>query len=246
MAKFKLIVKDLFEATSIIIDVWEIVVFVEDDGGEIIEIKNTEKAAVMDKSSEHKKSLELRKYFLNYFSIGIDARIGFGSKKHKSKYRCCNWLSYLWESCKKKCFRKTMKLNEIIDSFSILSKEDIGDIMSESVDNLNTTNCENMSSRHFLFKTVDKNKIILNPQSDNTNNNNNNIYDNHIFFEENKANENVTKINFDCKIILNKRDRQEYNFKRKSSIIGRTKHKYFQRQRKCMEKYRGKVWLRSL
>ena len=38
MAKFKVIVKDLAEATSIIVDIWEIVVKVEEFGGEIIEI----------------------------------------------------------------------------------------------------------------------------------------------------------------------------------------------------------------
>lgn len=197
MAKFKLIVKELFEAASIIIDIWEIVVRVEEDQGEIIEMKNGNKITLIEsKDEKNQKCFEIRKYFINYFSLGIDARIGFGAKKHKSKYRCCNFLGYIWESCKKKCFRKTMKLNEIIDSFIVLNKEDMGDIMEESVDNLNTTVCENMSNRNFLFKTIDKNKIMLNPP------NTNDPSDNNVFWEENKNNENVQKINFDCKINL--------------------------------------------
>ena len=157
MAKFKVIVKDLAEATSIIVDIWEIVVKVEEFGGEIIEIINGEKVVLLDNSKE--KSLELRKYFINYFSLGLDSRIGFGIKKHKSKYKCCNYLRYLWESCKKKCFRKTMKLNEIIDSFMIMNCEDVENIIQEeSIENVNSTMCENMTSRNFLFKTVDKNK----------------------------------------------------------------------------------------
>ena len=199
MAKFKLIVKDLFEAASITIDIWEIVVRVEEEDGEIIEMNNGQKVILSEsKDGQNKKCFELRKFFINYFSMGIDARIGYGAKKHKSKYRCCNFLRYLWESCKKKCFRKTMKLNEIIDSFMIMNKEEIGDIMEESVDNMNTTICENMSNRNFLFKTLDKNKIMLNPP------NANDPTDMHVFWEENKANENLQKINFDCKINLNK------------------------------------------
>lgn len=196
MAKFKIIVKELFEAASITIDIWEIVVRVEEENGEIIQMKNGQKVTLTEsKDGQNKKCLELRKFFINYFSLGTDARIGYGAKKHKSKYRCCNFLSFLWESCKKKCFRKTMKLNEIIDSFMVMNKEDMGDIMEESVDNMNTSMCENMSNRNFLFKTLDKNKIMINPP------NSTDPSDVHVFWEENKTNENLQKINFDCKII---------------------------------------------
>jgi len=195
MAKFKLIVKELFEAASITIDIWEIVVRVEEDSGEIIEMKNSQKVTLSESiDGKNKKCLELRKYFINYFSLGVDARIGYGAKKHISKYRCCNFLRYLWEGCKKKCCRKTMRLNEIIDSFIVLNKEDIGDIMEESVESMNTTMCENISNRNFLFKTIDKNKILINPP------NMNDPSDNHVFLEENKLNENLQKVKFDCKI----------------------------------------------
>ncbi len=94
-----------------------------------------------------------------------------------------------------------MKLNEIIDSFLVMNEEDSGrQIMEvdETGFNLNSSMGEDMSNRNFLFKTLDKNKIMLNPP------NTHDPSDKHVFWEENKANDNLQKMNFDCKIILNK------------------------------------------
>jgi hypothetical protein len=125
--------------------------------------------------------------------LGVDARIGYGIKKHKSKYKCKNFLSYLWESCKKKSCRKTMKLNEMIDSFSIINKEELGNIMDETIENMNVSELENMSSRNLLFKTINKDKSLIYTNKEEQ--------ENHIFKEDNNINDNLNKHKFECILI---------------------------------------------
>lgn len=50
----------------------------------------------------------------NYCSIGIDARIGFGFDKNRTKNRMCNKIVYAWEGIKKFC-RPTLKMKSVID-----------------------------------------------------------------------------------------------------------------------------------
>jgi hypothetical protein len=199
MSKLKPVVKSYFEATSIQVDIWEIEIKVEEDG-EIIEIQNKQKNTILESfNNDNKKEVNnaksLKKNFICSFSLGVDARIGYGIKKHKSTNKCKNFFSYFWESCKKKCYRKTMKLNEMIDSFSIINKEELANIMNESIDNLNLSQCENMSARNLLFKTMNKDKTVHFLESE--------LSEKHIFIEENKLNVDLEKHKFDCgKIIL--------------------------------------------
>lgn len=47
----------------------------------------------------------------NYFSIGVDARIGFGFDKHRIASQIGNKCIYCWEGFKKMMLIKTKKMN---------------------------------------------------------------------------------------------------------------------------------------
>jgi hypothetical protein len=63
---------------------------------------------------------QYRRSFINYFSLGYDARIGFGFDKKRSGKRCLNKCIYFWEGCKKNCCTKTFPLNSFINSFQVI------------------------------------------------------------------------------------------------------------------------------
>ena len=87
MAEFKMIVQEILEATAINLDVWELKLTVDEvkvilnqKEGAIVQVvgENGEKAMKKDNMS----SKNLTKYtrsFINYFSLGYDARVGFGN-----------------------------------------------------------------------------------------------------------------------------------------------------------------------
>jgi hypothetical protein len=75
--------------------------------------------AKLDENGE--KLTTFKKTFINYLSIGYDARVGFGFDKGRCGNRCCNKLLYFWEGCKKNCCRGTIRLNNLIESFKMVT-----------------------------------------------------------------------------------------------------------------------------
>ena len=50
----------------------------------------------------------------NYCSIGVDARIGFGFDKNRTKSKICNKIVYAWEGVKKFFCLKLIRMKRII------------------------------------------------------------------------------------------------------------------------------------
>jgi diacylglycerol kinase (ATP) len=61
---------------------------------------------------------------VNYFSIGIDARIGLGFDKNRSKNVYMNRFIYFLEGLKK-LFLKTEKINNLVKELRIVEEVDI-------------------------------------------------------------------------------------------------------------------------
>ncbi len=118
-------------ATEIKIDIWELEVKVEDNG-KIIQITQNGPKIMYEENDnnnnnenkekdENKKILKnWKKTFINYMSIGFDARVGYIFEQKRTASRLFNKAIYGWEAVRRYlCCKKIISLSEIIDSFQV-------------------------------------------------------------------------------------------------------------------------------
>ena len=98
------------------IDIWELSLNMNQITGAMFDvIKNGEKL----KEDENKnKVLNFKKTFVNYFSLGFDARVGFQFEQRRTSNRCCNKVVYALEGAKRIfCCKKNYGLGQLLDGF---------------------------------------------------------------------------------------------------------------------------------
>ena len=119
-----------------------------------------------------------KKSFINYFSIGYDARVGFGFEKKRSGHRCWNKLLYFWEGLKKNMCRKTIPLNSFFESFQVAEEleelaeknnsdspqkdEDNKDLKVNSTGNAKVIHEDSFINAKHKIKTIFKSKFSFN------------------------------------------------------------------------------------
>ncbi|VWU49172.1 diacylglycerol kinase, putative [Hepatocystis sp. ex Piliocolobus tephrosceles] len=109
----KRIVNQVFRAHIKRHDYWN-VEFVLSKEGYFNKINSkTKKKEVLKENDEIIKKIQ--KCMSNYFSIGIDSRIGRGFEKRRKKNEFCNKFIYLLEGCKKVSFKKNTPINALLD-----------------------------------------------------------------------------------------------------------------------------------
>ena len=64
------------------------------------------------KESIGKKVYE--RHMSNYFSVGVESRVGLGFDKKRTTVGCCNKTVYFCESLKKLCCIRTSKIKDIV------------------------------------------------------------------------------------------------------------------------------------
>lgn len=141
-------VKKYATAERTLIDIWEVKLNLDENDGMIIS-HGSDKKALVDK--EGNKILSFRKSFINYFSLGYDARVGFGFEKSRSSSRCCNKLIYFWEGLKKNCCTKTIPIRGFLKSFQEIK------LMKES-NSIDLTAKEDKCIKQDVFEMEFKNK----------------------------------------------------------------------------------------
>ena len=109
MAGLKRIISRYLKADISPFDIWKITVKVK-DGGSIKKIKNGKKVPVTD-------SLDMTKLCCNYFSVGVDGRIGMGFDRNRTSSACCNKTVYICEGFKKSLWR-TNTIASMIESLT--------------------------------------------------------------------------------------------------------------------------------
>jgi len=107
-------------------DIWEITIETHETGG-LKQIHRTpgqkfEKRFMSYDESNGDKSNTVNTYskvMCNYFSFGVDSRIGYGFDKGRTKSRFGNKIVYCWEGFKK-FFTKTPRVNDVVENIQVL------------------------------------------------------------------------------------------------------------------------------
>lgn len=157
------------------IDIWELSVMVNEKNGTIFDV--IKKGEKIKEDSNNNKVLEFKKTFVNYFSLGFDARVGFQFEQRRSSSRFCNKFIYAWEAAKRIfCCRKNYGLTQLLDSFQEgtgeKSKEkksdeipdltDIEEVKSEPMLPKEDKDCLLEGERKFIFRTKSSEGISSN------------------------------------------------------------------------------------
>jgi diacylglycerol kinase (ATP) len=107
------------------VDVWKMELSLTSPDGDIIEIKNKSKTSKQDNihidNETHMKTYT--RIFINYLSLGYDARVGYNFDKNRSDSRSHNKCIYFWEGLKKNFCRRTAPVSSFLESFTVLEDE---------------------------------------------------------------------------------------------------------------------------
>ena len=90
-------------------NVWDIIVHLRESDGDIWQV---------DGKTKKKASLGMKRYqrpMCNYFSIGVESRIGLGFDKHRTANAFCNKVWYGLEGMKKLCCTKSLRIKDVMD-----------------------------------------------------------------------------------------------------------------------------------
>ena len=104
------------------VDIWKIDLQLDPNEGEILMNHKEGKTPLKDENGNI-----IRRYirsFINYVSLGYDARVGYNFDSKRSKSRNMNKCIYFLEGLKKICCRKTVPVSGFIENFTVYDSEE--------------------------------------------------------------------------------------------------------------------------
>jgi diacylglycerol kinase (ATP) len=110
MKVFKRLVAEYLKAEVVDFDIWNASIKVASDGGRVLQVKDGKKVVMQGEAGDLKI---LSKPVCNYFSIGIESRVGLGFEKKRSTSTFRNKLRYVIEGLKKSV-TSTPRINDLI------------------------------------------------------------------------------------------------------------------------------------
>ena len=189
------------------IDIWELNVKVNENNGTIYDVIT--KGEKIKEDINKNKILEFKKAFINYFSIGFDARVGFQFEQRRSKSRHLNKFIYGVQAAKLIfSFKKHYGLTQVLESFKEENK-------------ISNNNIEEDLSSEILEKKEDKDNINENKKEDKDDINENKKEDKINIIENKKENNEDTKeeeIKIKKKDKDNKSKNKMYIFRTRTSM----------------------------
>jgi len=132
LSNFKELISKWVDAQVEDFDIWEITIETHENGGLKQISRNGKKfekkfMGVVDlDTGKETRTTTFKKLMCNYFSFGVDSRIGYGFDKGRTKSRCGNKVVYAWEGFKK-FFTKTPRLNDIVENIQNVKIIDEGE-----------------------------------------------------------------------------------------------------------------------
>ncbi len=115
MKVFKKLIREYLRAEVVDFDIWNIEMRVTEDGGKIKQVKEGKKVVMKDGEMDRKV---LSKPMCNYFSVGIESRVGLGFDKKRTTSTFGNKLRYVIEGVKKS-MTSTPRINDLIKECTI-------------------------------------------------------------------------------------------------------------------------------
>ena len=111
------ILKKYYNANFGGVDIWNMELQLDKNSGKILE--NTKNGKVEKKDDKGNRMIFYKRTFINYLSLGYDARVGFNFDKQRTTSRLCNKCVYFWEGFKKNFCRKTISIPGFLESFNV-------------------------------------------------------------------------------------------------------------------------------
>ena len=181
MKDLYLILKKYYEAQFGQVDVWKIDLQLDSEEGEILVNTKNGKEPLKDENRNI-----IRRYmrsFINYISLGYDARVGYNFDAKRSNSRNMNKCIYCLEGFKKLCCRKTVSVKGFLDSFTVFDSIE-NSVNQESFFSEGNKNIEVNDNKDLVNDIPNINTQENNINNDNNQNNNNNNNDNKIIPEK--------------------------------------------------------------
>ena len=117
MDSLYLIFKKYYDAQFGKVDIWKIDLQLDSDNGQIL--MNTKKGKIPLKDENGNIITRYIRSFINYISLGYDARVGYNFDPRRTTSRNKNKCIYFLEGLKKFFCRKTITVNRFIDTFTV-------------------------------------------------------------------------------------------------------------------------------
>jgi diacylglycerol kinase (ATP) len=136
-------------------DIWKLELKVDKNEGKIFDIIDNGEIELKD--NNNKDLTYFKKTFINYMSIGFDAKVGFMFGQKRTSSRIFNKIIYAWEATKymlRALFRKSLGLTSLLESFISLENEDIDNHLLPNNENY-FIDVGSLTNKKIIFETTD-------------------------------------------------------------------------------------------
>ena len=156
---FQRVLYTYLTANTIHIDVWELELKVDQNEGRIFDIISNGEIELKDENNNDLKYF--KKTFINYMSIGFDAKVGFRFGQKRTSSRIFNKMLYAWEAGKnilRGIFRKKLGLSSLLENLISLEGENIENKILSNDENyfLDEDNLKLLKNKKIIFESIDR------------------------------------------------------------------------------------------
>ncbi|EZG72984.1 putative diacylglycerol kinase [Gregarina niphandrodes] len=113
LPQLRTLVSSWLDSKVILHDIWDLQIKLR-EGGCFKKIDSSTRQKIVLKDNDGQSSLIMRKKLNNYFSLGVESRIGIGFDRHRKQSAFRNKIVYVNEGVKKTLFHKPVVVSKMI------------------------------------------------------------------------------------------------------------------------------------